>query len=285
MPPEWIMFVENWNWPDDIGTRIVRTVFCVCCGCAITPPYKCCLTKKYYPYSSVRLGISLIEWLTLIIVGIMIDDDVVQDKTSYLFKTEHCLFFFIAFLMCFVIFTFYPYLMPDLRLPLNIPIRSMHGYAFLGELTELERLKDSNVDNFWDKRFDDLGFLAAHFGVYLASRFSSVGYHSGVLLSMQLNDEEVGLMCDKMKGFDPRIDRQMNKQDRVKKYHDLLKEYHDNVKKLTKRKFNCKLASILALSNKQYETLEWLEKNGAKHHIWLFKNIANTATFQKKKEI
>ena len=73
----------------------------------------------------------------------------------------------------------------------------MHGYAFLGKITELERLKNNvNINsNFWDTHFDsDCDYT----GMYT-------------------------------------------------------------------------LASIFALSNKQYETLKWLESNSAKKHIELFK--------------
>ena len=182
MPPEWILESEDWNWECDAE------------NCAITALYKCCCPDKLYAFSCVRMGISLMEWITLIIIGILIDNDVIQDKTSYLFKTEHCLYFFIVCLIFYVIFTLFPYLMPDLRLPVGIPIRSVHGYAFLGEQTELERLKNNvdNNSNFWD----------------------TPSYRGG-------------------RPYD--------------------------------------FPSIFALSNKQYETLKWLESNGAKQHIELFK--------------
>ena len=252
LPPEWIMNAYVWDWPDDAVDWFVGIVFCGFCGFAITPPYKCCWKDEYYMMSSIRIGISLMEWLTLIIVGILIDDDVIQDKTSYLFKIEHCLYFFIGCLICYVVFTLFPYLMPDLRLPTDIPIRSMHGYAFLGEQTELERLKSNGNNNFWDTPADDFKFLEKRFGKRLANAFSRLGYHSGALLSMQLNDEEIDLLYDKILRFDPEMHGTYPRSEcasRLRKYHNEAKE-----EPLEKSNRNNKLAAIFALSNKQYTT-------------------------------
>ena len=256
---------QGWNWPSDVTAWILMSVFCMFCGCTITAPYNCCCKDTFYVFSSVRMGISLMEWITLIIIGILIDDDVIQNKASYLFKTDHCLYFFIVCLIFHVIFTLYPYLMPDLRLPANIPIRSVYGYAFLGEQTELERLNNNagNNINFWDTPANDVKFLREYFRGELANVFSRLGYHSDVLLSMQLNDESIDLLYNKIQHFDPEIGTRWSRSD----IEDRLKEYQ----KIRKRIRNNQLASIFALSNQQYETLKWLESKGAKQHILSFK--------------
>ena len=251
----------------------LMSLFCVWCGAAITAPYQCCCRDKVYHFPSVRIGTSLMEWIILIVFGILIDN-----KSSYLLKSEHCLYFFISSLIFYVIFTLYPYLMPDLRLPADIPIRSMHGYAFFGAQAELERLNTNVNNNFWDKPADDLKFLQQHFNTGLANAFSRLGYHSGVL--MQLNYKEVDLLYDKICRFDPLLHKVYTRSDAQID----LKLYQENVKRyqLTSNNMN-KLAAIFALSNKQYETLKWLESNGAKQHILLFKNTCTLGDVSYKK--
>ena len=263
LPPEWMMISSDWTWPNDAFWCICMSVLCIFCGYTVTAPYKCCWQDDWYFLSSIRIGMSLMEWIILVIIGILIDNDVIQDKSSYLFKTQHCLYFFIVCLIFYVIFTWYCYLMPDLRLPYNIPIRSMCGYAFLGEITELERLSNNinNNSSLWDTPIDDFEFLEQPFSSSIANAFCRLGYHSGVLLSIELNDQEIDLLYDKIKHFNPEMGKIWSRSD----IEDKLKDYQKEGKS------NNKLASIFALSNKQYETLKWLESNGAKQHICLFK--------------
>ena len=284
LPPEWIMEVDDLGSYYNFVSAAILSVFCAFCGCAITPPYTCCWKEKFYFFSSIRIGISLMEWIILIIVGILVEYDVIKDTTKYLFVPQHCLNFFIVFLIFYFVYTFFPYLMPDLRLPAEISIRSMCGYAFLGEITELERLNKSNIlrenDNInynsnidvWDTPANDIEFLGNHFYKEFTNVLSALGYHSFVLLqiAIRLDDTEIDLLYQTIRRVYPKF--KIEKDTLV----DSLTAYRNSVEKNEKgmRTYRCnnKLPAIFALANKQYETLKWLESNGAKQHIWLFKN-------------
>ena len=87
-------------------------------------------------------------------------------NTNYLFDKNHCLYFFIVSLVFYIIYTYFRYLMPDISLPSEIQIRSIWGYAFLGEITELERLNVMNRD-IWDtpsKDDEHLGSFSWEYG-------------------------------------------------------------------------------------------------------------------------
>ena len=122
-------------------------LFCGFCGHAVTSPY--CQPKAYI-FSSMRIGVSMVEWLVIIFWGLLVTTGVVND-TDYLFSFGHCLGFFIVCLTFFVVYTLFPFLMPDIRLPKAVSIRSIAGYCFLGELTELERLDRLGTN--WDLPF------------------------------------------------------------------------------------------------------------------------------------
>ena len=161
--------------------------------------------------------------------------------------------------------------MPDLRLPTDIPIHSMYGYAFLGEKTELERLKrlkervskpkGENV-SVWDTPADDNEFLKEHFNQELANAFSVIGYHSAALLSMKLDEAKIDMLYENVKSVKTTLKTTRNQLE------DYLKQYHEKAKTDSANKKLCraKIAAIFALSNEQYETLEWLELEGAEHH-------------------
>ena len=284
LPPE-LMLIRG---ESSIGCDLVDILyccFCVYCGCVITPPYDCCYQDTFYTAASLRIGVSLAEWTILIILGILIDNDIITNKTSYLFELNHCLLFFIISIVFYIISTYYAYLMPDLRLPLDIPIRSMCGYAFLGEITELERLNGllqkqynnkkrflvkTNFNNVWDTPARDRVFLRrCGLNKELASALSAMGYHSVMLLGMELKDDkEIDSLYQQIKLCYPDI---KSSKPTLKRY---LENYQSQAKNNCTDKDNCnhKLPAIFALANKQYETLKWLELKGAKQHIWLFKN-------------
>lgn len=63
----------------------------------------------------------------------------VDYDNNYLLRQQHCLYEFIISFVCFILYSFaYPWLMPDIRLPDNIAIRSRYGYAYLGKINQLE---------------------------------------------------------------------------------------------------------------------------------------------------
>ena len=87
-----------------------------------------------YFYTSLRVSVSLLEWIVIMLFGMYVD----YYDNGYLFKQKHCLYEFIATVICFFIYSFaYPLLMPDIRLTDNIIIRSNEGYAHLGNKDEL----------------------------------------------------------------------------------------------------------------------------------------------------
>merc|ERR1712129_604486 len=53
----------------------------------------------------------------------------------------HGLYVFVIGLVCYAVYTQYLYFFPNFSLPGDVPARSKWGYAFYGELAELERLK------------------------------------------------------------------------------------------------------------------------------------------------
>ena len=97
---------------------------------------------RYFYFSSARILVSFVEWVIIILVGIYI-----ETENNYLLSRKHCLDFFIVSICCFGIYAlFYPFLMPDIRLPQNVSIRSKFGYAYLGNIVELERLLNTQCN-------------------------------------------------------------------------------------------------------------------------------------------
>ena len=88
--------------------------------------------KEYYAFPSIRITVSFIEWVIIISN---------YQSNEYLLSKAHGLYFFIASVVFSVIFWLgYPILMPDIRLLDNIAVRSIYGYAHLGNLDELEAI-------------------------------------------------------------------------------------------------------------------------------------------------
>jgi len=70
----------------------------------------------------------------------------------------------------YIVFNQYAMLMPDLRLPHDVPPRSRWGFACRGELEELERVAAPKLDgprtDFWDKKYEDAKKKYLPCGVY-----------------------------------------------------------------------------------------------------------------------
>ena len=100
--------------------------------------------NNFYIFTSSRILITFIEWLVIILVATF--DNEAKSK-NFLFLVDHCLVVFVVCFSTFVIYsTIYPYLMPDIRLPDNINIRSKLGYAIVGNIDELTRLFDRDMN-------------------------------------------------------------------------------------------------------------------------------------------
>ena len=86
---------------------------------------------------------SFIEFVIVTIGGLIRKNT----NKDYLFTEEHGFYFYIVALGCFVFYTLFPFLMPDITLPHGMGIRSKPGYSYLGELTELQRIRIKNISN------------------------------------------------------------------------------------------------------------------------------------------
>lgn len=168
LSPEWIF--DHFEF-DSLG-RIAD--YFLCCSCAflgrLLTFHFCEDRETYYIVSYIRIGISFIQLNIIVILGILsATDSKSADTPNYLFDPAHGLTFWIVTMMCFIIYTQFSRFMPDIRLPDNIPIQSKWGYAFLGDLDELERMdaylvvsKDININinnsksiEFWDESYGD----------------------------------------------------------------------------------------------------------------------------------
>ena len=89
-----------------------------------------------YKHPGIRIGVSMMEWIFLIIWAISI-----PARSRFLFSFDYGLSVFIASGICYFIHTQYVYFFPNFSLPGKVSTRSIYGYAFNGELKELQRLK------------------------------------------------------------------------------------------------------------------------------------------------
>ena len=266
-------------------------VFCGLCGKCIVPPYCCGRSRFYYPLS--RIGTSLVEWIIIVMFGYFID----RKDNNYLFDFDHGLGFFITSFACFIIYTFHQKLMPNIRLPNNVPVRSKFGYAFLGQITELERIKipqkfEESLETqgvFWDENRSLTNFEEF---VYCFSRKTPV--------DDRLNEKETNWLALCLDQFGWSICRLVNNVNSDQVMDDLWKKYNSvqiptqargvRFSKLTKSQWDTQMkcisekpyrfitsmapAALYALSNEQYRVVQWLEQRGAvKHKIMIDKEI------------
>ena len=165
LPPEWIFELSNQFVKDDIGQKIILKIFDNTRGCnefvfrliMFSPVlliiflfhfvrYVLLLPageEHFYLFSGYRIMISGLQFIVIVITAFWFD----FDNDRYLFRFGHGAPFFIICTICFIIYAiFYPKLMPDIRLKdhlgNNINIRSKLGYAYLGNIEELERIFD-----------------------------------------------------------------------------------------------------------------------------------------------
>eukprot|EP01084_Bolivina_argentea_P205747 351427_1 len=128
---------------------IMLSPFFCCYHLAVLMTTLCKLRRNYYIHINLRIGASLIEWSVLIIWGL-----VAEDRFMFLFSPDHGLYVFIVSIACYFAYTQYLCFFPDFSLPCGVSARSKYGYAFYGELAELQRLKIPNTrleKEFWDE--------------------------------------------------------------------------------------------------------------------------------------
>ena len=99
----------------------------------IMPPV---FQRECYIYTNMRMWVSFIETMIIIFYGTYL-----HLNSSFIFESDYSITIFICELLFFVLYLcLYTFLMPDIRLPDNINIRSQEGYSYLGNTVELNRI-------------------------------------------------------------------------------------------------------------------------------------------------
>ena len=141
---------------DQSGLCIEMAIFTCCCyqpcvcvttvGCEDTSTWveRLCERRlpikykdRHYFVPTVRVGISFVEWIFLIVYGLLGQDG---NRSDYLLNPNHGFVVFILGLIMFGIYIQYLRLFPNFSLPRGVSARSVDGLAFNGELEELKRL-------------------------------------------------------------------------------------------------------------------------------------------------
>eukprot|EP01084_Bolivina_argentea_P132880 234491_1 len=148
---------------------IIAIVFAnVCCcvglsGClSVFFDILCCKCEKVvYFIPTTRNGISLLEILFIIWWALYYD----PDSQQFLFEFEHGLPVFIVTCIFYLIFTQWQRFFPPFALPFGVTVRSMPGYAYANELSELQKLQPpklkkekytiTNRNQFWDQPYEE----------------------------------------------------------------------------------------------------------------------------------
>eukprot|EP01083_Nonionella_stella_P292757 995783_1 len=140
---------------DEIGFSLCLIFLGFCCCCynpAVWLSSLCFIRYDHYIHPSLRIGVSMAEWIVLI-TWVFIK----KDRFDFVFSMDHGLILavFIVSVVCYLIQSQYLSLFPDFSLPRGVSIRSPFGYAFNGELEELQRLKlpkkyKKKEIEFWD---------------------------------------------------------------------------------------------------------------------------------------
>merc|ERR1711879_142922 len=127
------------------GNRQIVLSFCLLsscltmCFCYVPASLltTCCSTYgvyDHYIHPRIRIGVSMIEWILIIVFGLVVDEH------GYVFYNDYGFTIFICGLICYAVCSQYLYFMPQFVMPHNVRIRSKWGYAFNGELEELKRM-------------------------------------------------------------------------------------------------------------------------------------------------
>ena len=108
---------------------------------------------EMYTWPTIRLGISFNELMLIVIFGVLNKNDN-YNNYNYLFEFDHGFGIFILCIISYLIDCCYLKLFPNFSLPHNINPRSKYGYAFGGELTELEKINPIlTKDNYFVQQF------------------------------------------------------------------------------------------------------------------------------------
>jgi len=141
---------------EQVFTWLAACCTTLCC-CYIPAAFltTCCCTyavEDHYIHPRIRIGVSMLEWILIILFGIFMDDH------GFVFFDEYGFSIFIVGLVLYLVSSEYLYFMPRFVMPHGVRIRSKWGYAFNGELEELKKMKNQDWDQRlvrkWEKRKD-----------------------------------------------------------------------------------------------------------------------------------
>ena len=136
----------NMAFAKDLGVdrseRLLYQCICFCCCCTVWWYFCQCsillLSKKEkkhgsYPVATIRIGVSLMEFVFLILYG---------ERGYYLMDYDKEFIVFIVSIICWFVYSKYLFLFPNFFLPFGVSSRSKYGLAYLnGELEQLKRIK------------------------------------------------------------------------------------------------------------------------------------------------
>ena len=143
-----------WGYIFCWGTMIILS-HCFSCKCTDLCNDK--WRENSYLVSGMRLGSTFVELCVIVIFGIIN----INTRKNYLFSINHGLIIFIICIISFLIDCNYALLFPKFSLPNNINARSKWGFAFSGEIPELEKIKvrlakwQTSEADFWDEGTED----------------------------------------------------------------------------------------------------------------------------------
>jgi len=112
-----------------------------CCYIPAALLTTCCCTyaiEDHYIHPRIRIGVSMLEWILIILFGIFLDDH------GFVFFHVYGFSIFIVGIILFLVSSEYLYFMPRFGMPFDVRIRSKWGYAFNGEL-EIETNEESGL--------------------------------------------------------------------------------------------------------------------------------------------
>ena len=235
--------------------------YCVCgaCCCCIGPATllsSTCLANQFYMHMSARIGLSMTEWIIIIIWPILIEDS----RFEFLYSFGYGLHVFILSIVCFIIYSQYLHLFPHFELPFGIPIKSMYGYAFTGELEELQRLKPNGYTINWDDDDPQKSILP---DITLEGNFMGTrdkAWAKKVLKSAFYGDLE-------------ELQKIRNNYSRASSYDLSHMDFSldpDGYVDPRPTEYLWATPAILAISNKQYHVAQWLGNGKANRHQTLF---------------
>eukprot|EP01083_Nonionella_stella_P314394 1132398_1 len=263
---------------------------CLTCCCCFWPVVMmttlCHFAEDHYIHVTFRIGISSMEWSVLIFWGLF-----VENRRDFLFSMNHGLVVLIISGTCFFIYSQYMFLFPKFTLPKGVAVRSNEGYAFNGELQELQRMRFPAEANTMKRELKECAMFALanghhHIVKWLEEQALKLNTDDeGTLLTAEENttdyarnrlDGEMSYARPPRRDRDARNRLDDEKLDKGPKIFILartvhgkkgyafrgelqeLMRFYDDEKYMMKKEV--KECAMFALANGHYHVVEWLEE-------------------------